>query len=236
MADVFGKVMLDAADGKDALHQIERDDGYIDKSSGKQYVAEFEDWFKGQQEAIQLAKGRVLDIGCGAGRVSLYLQKKGHDVTAIDISPGAVQVSKNRGVLDARIMSADRLDFPDRTFDTVIMFGNNFGILGEPDNVMGMLEDLYRITTDGAIVLAESRNPLATDNPDHLRYHQQNRLEGKPPGLVRIRLRYSGETGKWWTLLLATPDLMRSIAERTGWNLTETLGEDWCYVGVLRKH
>ncbi len=235
MPDLFGMVLRDAANGKDAIHEIERDDGLVTESSGKQYVAEIEDWPKGQREAIGMAKGRILDIGCGAGRVCLYLQEKGLDVTGIDISPGAVQTSRNRGVMDVHLMSAEKLKFPNKTFDTVIMFGNNFGILGEPEKVIRMLKDIHRITRNDAVILAESRNPLITDNPQHLKYHQWNRERGKPPGLAKIRLRYMGETGEWWSLLMATPDLMESIAEQASWTVTDILKEDSVYVGVLKK-
>ncbi len=235
MADVFGMVLLDAADGKDAIHEIERDDGYVDESLGKQYVAEFKEWLEGQQEAVGMVKGRVLDIGCGAGRVSIYLQNQGHEVTGIDASPGAVKASRNRGVEDVRLMNAENLEFTEGVFDTAIMFGNNFGILGHPDRVVDMLRRLHDITSPEALILAESRNPLTTDNPVHLAYHEQNRDKGNPPGLVKIRLRYKGATGDWWQLLLATPALMKSIAERAGWRVSEILGDESIYVGVLEK-
>ncbi|TFF91137.1 class I SAM-dependent methyltransferase [Candidatus Thorarchaeota archaeon] len=235
MPDVFGMVLLDAANCEEAIHEIERDDGYVDESVGKQYVAQFEDWPEGQRKAIASAKGRVLDIGCGAGRVSMYLQEHGHRVTGIDSSPGAIEASKRRGVEDVRLMDAANLDFSNEVFDTVIMFGNNFGILGDPDRVVGMLRRLHDITTPDAVILAESRNPLTTDNPVHLAYHQKNRDRGHPPGLVKIRLRYKGVTGNWWRLLLATPELMKSIAEKAGWNVAEILGDESIYVGVLKK-
>jgi len=62
---------------KESYEIIERDDGFIISSGGAStYFAEFKDWPKIQKQAIKLAKGKILDIGAGAGRVSLYLQKK----------------------------------------------------------------------------------------------------------------------------------------------------------------
>ena len=70
-------------------------DSLIDLTEGPAaYFAEFKDWPKIQKQAIKFAKGKVLDIGAGAGRVSLYLQKQGFDVTAIDNSPLAIKVCK----------------------------------------------------------------------------------------------------------------------------------------------
>ncbi len=73
-------------------------------------------------------KGRVLDIGCGPGRHSLWLQERGFDVVAIDISPLVVRVAKARGVKISFIMAAQNLAFTPNSFDTVLLLGNNFGI------------------------------------------------------------------------------------------------------------
>jgi hypothetical protein len=60
---------------------IEQDDGFISVSNGPGiYFAEFDDWHPAEQEAMNFAFGRVIDIGCGAGRHALYLQDKGLDV------------------------------------------------------------------------------------------------------------------------------------------------------------
>jgi 2-polyprenyl-3-methyl-5-hydroxy-6-metoxy-1,4-benzoquinol methylase len=62
------------------------------------YFLEYEDWPVFERKAIESVKGRVLDIGCGAGRHSLYLQKKGLNVLGIDSSPLAIKICKLIGV------------------------------------------------------------------------------------------------------------------------------------------
>jgi 2-polyprenyl-3-methyl-5-hydroxy-6-metoxy-1,4-benzoquinol methylase len=52
-----------------------------------------------EQKALKLSKGKVLDIGAGAGSHSLYLQNERNlDVTALDISPKSIEVCKLRGI------------------------------------------------------------------------------------------------------------------------------------------
>jgi SAM-dependent methyltransferase len=235
MPDIFGMIMSDAASGKDAIHEIERDDGYLQASSGGQYIAPFSEWDESERLASVEAKGKILDIGCGAGRVALYFQERGHEVVGIDISQEAVDASRKRGLRNVHLMSAEDLDFPEDTFDTVLLFGNNFGVLGDEDKIVAMLRDLHHITKSNAIILAQTRDVADTDNPDHHVYHEKNRSKGKPIGLVKIRLKYKGHVGDWWLLRMVDSDEMSAIAEKAGWKLVKTYGPRNLYVGVLKK-
>ena len=114
-------------------------------------------------------RGRVLDVGAGAGRVSLYLQKKGLKVTAIDNSPLAIRVCKKRGVKDARVLPIEKIAiFKPNTFDSIVMYGNNFGLFGSFKKAKMLLKKLYRITTPRAVIIAESNDPYKTKDPAHI--------------------------------------------------------------------
>jgi len=90
--DAFGREIWDHYRGIPAFEIVERDDGFITPGTGPQlYFREFKDWESHEKKAIAKVRGRVLDIGCGAGRQALYLQSKGFEVTAIDNSPLAVR-------------------------------------------------------------------------------------------------------------------------------------------------
>src|ERR1044072_8105167 len=90
---------------------IERDDGLLSlgQFGGKLYFSEYKDWQKIEKEAMKYVRGRVLDIGCGAGRHSLYLQGQGFDVTGIDNSPLAIKVSRLRGLKQAKVMGIEKV-------------------------------------------------------------------------------------------------------------------------------
>ena len=80
---------------------MERDDGLISTNLGPaRYFSTLADWNPEEKRAARLVRGRVLDVGCGAGRFALYLQMLGLPVTAIDNSSGAVKVCRLRGVKD----------------------------------------------------------------------------------------------------------------------------------------
>ncbi len=104
--DGFGKGIWDYHNGSAGVELGERDDGHICPTGGPGvYFREYGDWPQVEKDAITLARGRVLDIGCGAGRVSLYLQSKGLRVVGIDNSPLAAKVSRQRGATSIKVMS-----------------------------------------------------------------------------------------------------------------------------------
>ncbi len=97
--DGYGCAIEEYLNGRTAAEVIERDDGWIEVSRGAPaYFAEFKDWPDRQRDAAEFASGRILDVGCGAGRVALHFQELGHDVVGIDVSPRAVSVCRQRGV------------------------------------------------------------------------------------------------------------------------------------------
>ncbi len=76
------------------------------------------------------AVGAVLDLGAGAGRHSVHLQDWGHEVTAVDASPGAVAVCRARGIRDVRLADLRSLE-ADRRWDTVLLMCGNLGLAGD---------------------------------------------------------------------------------------------------------
>jgi SAM-dependent methyltransferase len=218
--DAFGENLLAQYNGGRMISEIvERDDGYIDTGSDPgDYFSEYKDWAKSEQRAIGQARGRILDIGCGAGRHSLYLQSKGFDVTAIDSSPGAVRVCRLQGVKKVFVRQIEEVDkFGAGSFDTILLMGNNFGLLGSRRKAASLLKKFARITTPGAKIIAGSLDPHQTTNPAHLLYHKQNKQRGRMAGQIRFRLRFKGVIGKWFDYLFVSQTEMQEILSETDW-------------------
>jgi len=140
--DAYGGLIYAHYRGLPSVEIIERDDGWLGVSTGApSYFAPFEKWPSHQRQAMKHVRGTVLDVGCGAGRVALHLQARGHEVVAIDLSPLAVKTCRLRGVRDARVCPITRVDRRLGEFDTIVMLGNNFGLFGNPRRADGFSDD-----------------------------------------------------------------------------------------------
>ena len=236
--DAYGQEVLAYLKGEKVPEIVEREDSFIGISGGSpSYFADFKDWPKIQKKAIKYVKGKVLDIGCGAGRVSLYLQKKGYDVLGIDNSPLAIKVCKERGLKHARVLPVENVDnLPNSSIDTVLMFGNNFGLFGGYNKAKSLLKKLYKVTSDDAQILAESNDVYKTKDPVHLAYHKLNRQRGRMSGQLKIRVRFKKFIGDWFDYLLVSKSEMKDILKGTGWKVHKIIdsGKNM-YIAVIRK-
>jgi len=238
--DAYGQLLVAALEGEVVIEIIERDDGFVSASAmgPKLYLAPFRRWPSHHRRAMRYARGRVLDVGAGAGRVSLHLQERGHEVVAIDNSPGAIEVCRRRGVRDARVLSFDAVDESLGIFDTIVLFGNNFGLFGSPTKAKRLLRRLHRLTSDDARIIVESRDVDrrgGADEPWHRRYRERNVAHGRLPGQIRIRLRFRDVIGPWMNYPMVSPDDLREILAGTRWNVAQILDSDDTYVAIVEK-
>ncbi|MGQ9609581.1 MAG: class I SAM-dependent methyltransferase [bacterium] len=235
--DAYGHGLYDCFEGKSNYVIIERDDGYIDiEFNLKIYFSECKDWQQYQREAMKYVKGRVLDIGCGAGRYALYLQDIGFDVQGIDISPLAVEISRLRGLKEPKIMSINQISPRLGKFDTILMMGNNFGLFGSFNKARMLLRRFHRMTNEGARIIAESNDPYLTDNTFHLEYHKLNQKRKRMPGQAKIRVRYERYSTPWFDYLLVSKDEMINVVNGTGWKIDNFISSDGsAYIGIITK-
>ena len=107
-----------------------------------------------EQKALGLCKGTILDIGCGAGSHSLYLQQNGFDVTALDSSKGAIKTCRLRGI-EKRVHAAI-LDFNTAKYDTLLMLMNGIGVVGQLENLGDFLTHCKLLLKSGGQILLDS--------------------------------------------------------------------------------
>jgi SAM-dependent methyltransferase len=189
-----------------------------------------------EKDALKFARGKVLDVGCGAGRHALYLQRRGLSVTAIDISPSIVELAHTRGVRDARVADVCKaLPFKNGEFNTVVLFGNNLGICGTAVRFQRMLRELARVTTPDTRILGTTRQPSAFRRSER-RYTRDGSGESEV-SQVRLRLTDEKRTGEWFDFLLFSPTGLWQLAEKAGWEIEYLFGEDLDrgYAVVLKK-
>jgi SAM-dependent methyltransferase len=234
--DAFGHAIYDYFNGVEgACSIIERDDGLVDVDNLTMYFAENRDWSLHQREAMGYVRGRVLDVGCGAGRHCLYLQEQGFDALGIDRSPLAVEVCKLRGFDNARVIPIAQVDHEMGAFDTILMLGNNFGLFGSFDGARELLARFHSTTSEKARIIAETRDPYKTTDPVHLEYHELNRQRGRMPGQVRLRIRYRKLANPWFDYLFVSKEEMEQILEGTGWEARRFLDAGDLYIAIIEK-
>jgi SAM-dependent methyltransferase len=232
MSDPYGAMLIDAIEGRVFGQEItERDDGFFDTSTIDYYLAPVRRWDAVERKALRYVRGRVLDVGCGAGRVALELQARGREVVAIDSSPGAVEVTRRRGVLDVRLMRLEDVDASLGGFGTVLMYGNNFGFFGSWAKARRLLRKLRPLTDR---IVAGSTDVSRTDDPVHLAYERRNRRGGRMPGQRRLRVRYRNLVSPWFDFLQVSPDELSALIDGTGWGIKRLVRDDGLYyVAVL---
>lgn len=240
--DAHGQVILKYYNKEPSFDVVEREDGYINIDEGaEQYFSDYRDWKRHEKEAIRYAKRRCLDLGCGAGRVLLYLQRKGLYGLGIDSSPLAIKVCRLRGVRHAKVMDINDISaFEKGFFDTVTMYGNNFGLFGSRKKAKALLKKLYRITSKDAVIIAETREPYMTNNPVHFKYHAWNRRRGRMSGQLRMRIRFMQYATPWYDYLIVSKDEMKKILAGTGWQVERFINavgfrSNGEYIAIIQK-
>ncbi len=154
MKDLFGQALLDYQNGQFSEDIITSTNISDEDELPISYLfRDYKNMPKLEQKALKLAKGTILDVGCGAGSHSLYLQKKGLSVKAIDISKGAIEVSQHRGVLNTEVKHL--LDETD-TFDTILLLMNGTGIFQELSQVSTYLTHLKSLLKPNGQILMDS--------------------------------------------------------------------------------
>ena len=172
-----------------------------------------------EQKALNLAKGKTLDVGAGSGCHSLVLQDRGIDITAIDISPYSVETMKERGV--KKVFEQDFFTLKGQ-YDTILMLMNGIGIMGTLERMSVFFKLLDRILAPGGQVLCDSSDicyVYETDDgiielPDDMEYY----------GELSFQMQYKDTIGEPFEWLYIDADTLMMKAEENGYAV-EVLAE-----------
>jgi cyclopropane fatty-acyl-phospholipid synthase-like methyltransferase len=156
MKDLFGKAILDFQTNNSPEDLItETNISEADEMDVAYLFRDFKSMPKLEQKALQLSKGKILDVGCGAGSHGLYLKEKGLDVTAIDISENAVKACRLRGLKNVKVQNI--LDLvSDEKFDTILLLMNGTGIFRTLAECSTYLQKLKSLLNSNGQILIDS--------------------------------------------------------------------------------
>jgi len=245
IGDAFGEMIRDAyavrtgigprplAGGRrptPVIEVIERDDGLINGALADHYLGTPDEWQPHDHRALRLVRGAALDIGVGAGRTAIELQRRGMAVTGLDTSQGAIEVARKRGLRDTVITTVD--EFADRAvarYDTFLLLGNNLGLFESRQRAPIFLAALERLARPGARIIAQGTDPYGTSDSVHVAYHRANLARGRLGGQLRLRIRYRMVASAWFDYLVCSADELESLLAGTRWRLTSVDAADRPY-------
>jgi SAM-dependent methyltransferase len=246
----------------DVTELVERDDGFMYTLRPARYFAPPGAWREFERTALDLARGTVLDVGCGAGRFALALQDRGVAVTGLDVSAGAVAVAAQRGVRDVVHGTVASLAAGARRYDTFLLMGENLGLLEGARRAAGFLGELAAIARPGARIVGHGVDPHAAATVDQVlaaylrrdRERERAREDERRPederaregerrpegergrlaGEMTIRIRHRDLATGWFGYLLCSPAELGDLARPAGWELASADYADKAnYLAVL---
>ncbi len=211
-----GRALLDYYEGDhSAKVTVSWDDGDIDVTPVKVFFRGLADFSALEEAALDLCRGRVLDVGAGAGCHSLVLQERGYSVCAIDIAPEAVEVMRRRGVRDARC--ADLFGFADGPFDTILLMMNGIGVVGNLAGLDGFLAYVPRLLAPGGQILFDSYDPTWDEEPGTVS-PAPGMTAGHYVGEMHFRLEYKRKKAPALRWLFLDPKLLTERAMKAGFS------------------
>ncbi len=214
MNDLFGKAILDYQTGNAPEDLItETDISEPDEMPVAYLFRDFDQMPVIEQTALRLAKGRVLDIGCGAGSHALYLQNKRQiDVMAIDVSEGAIETCRLRGVRETRLTDVMRLE--NEQFDTLLLLMNGTGIFGTMARVASSLQQLKKLLLPNGQILIDSSDILYMFDTDEDGAHWIP--AGNYYGELTFTISYKGQTDPPFPWLYLDFNTLQTAAHHNG--------------------
>jgi len=196
------------------------------------FFRSFNEMPKLEQKALSLCRGRVLDVGAGAGSHSLFLQQEGVDVKALEIKQGLVEIMKIRGV--NKVVHSDIYKFGNETFDTLLLMMNGIGFTANFKGLEEFLQHSRKLLNQGGQIILDSSDILYLYEEEDGSYLID--LNENYYGQVEYYFEYKGMKGEKFNWLFIDFHQLMTFAEEAGFNC-ELIFEDehYNYLAQLTK-
>lgn len=231
--DPFGEAVVDyfKPGWKFSNIQVFSDLTGIEKINPRYLFRTFKEMPYIEQKALQLCKGKVLDVGACAGSHSIYLQENGFDVVSLDISPGCCEVMRKRGLRIVR--HNNYFNFSEGTYDTLLFLMNGIGIAGSLEGLRNLLRQAKTLLNPGGKILFDSTDiEYAYLNKDRSKWVN---LNSNYYGEVTYKLSYKKARGKAFGWLFIDPVTVNEIALSEGFQFEKLAdGLHYDYLGSLK--
>ena len=229
--DLPGMAMNDYYQGnRDAKIKIHSPDFEEDEIEVSWYFRQYDDMPEIEKKALDLCQGKIMDIGAGAGSHALYLQKKGMDVTALDISGGACEIMRMRGV--KKVLQEDIFTYKEEKYDTSLMLMNGIGVTGSIENLDIFLDSLNDLLNPGGQLLFDSTNLIYLYSNDQ--GEEKINLNDDYYGQVQFRMEYDDFFTRQFSWIYIDFDTLAGMAEEKGLKAEKIMdGENYHYLGRI---
>ena len=203
---------------------------YEDEIPVKTLFRSFDEMPSLEQKAIELSRGKVLDVGAGSGCHSVILKERGFDVVAIDISQLSVDVMKERG------LNAMNVNFFDETFvekfDTLLFAMNGIGIVGKVERLELFFRSARRLLAPSGQLLLDSSDISYVFMDDD--GSMDIDLAAGYYGEIDYKMRYKNISGEPFDWLYIDFDTLSMYAEEHGFKCEMCVeGEHYDYLARL---
>ena len=233
MKDLFGKAILDYQTNNAPEDLItETTISEEDEMSVAYLFRSYDEMPQMEQKALQLAKGKILDVGCGAGSHSLSLQNERNlDVTSIDISANAIQACVLRGLKNAKVQ--DVMTLENEKYDTILLLMNGAGMCGKLKNIPNFLLKLKSLLNPGGQILLDSSDIIYMfdDDEDGGKWIPS---KSEYYGEIVFNISYKGEKEKPFDWMFIDYNTLQNAALDNGFQCELILeGEHYDYLAKL---
>lgn len=215
--DIYGKALMDQYQGK-LQGKV-----WLHNSYGHPEEMPIDIFFRPEADmpdleitALNLCKGKTLDIGAGVGSHALILESQAIDVTALEISKKACEIMKHRGL--KKIINTDIIKYQTEKYDTIILLMNGIGLCGDIPGLCYFLNYIKDLLMPGGQLIFDSSDIAYLYKPDEF-------ISSNYYGEISYQYEYQNIKGNWFKWLYVDFNTLKTLAEKSGWNC-EMIYED----------